>query len=147
MKTILFIIFPFVFQVFAQTDWVKWQAVEANYELNPPDKKQYIIDDSDFGSLLLSSFQNGYYFLISDLDGNNCPFHPSCSAFFVQSVKGTNIFQGLLMFADRFTRDTNLFRRKTQYSKHISGKYYDPYYNYALDIKKIKIIPFNKYFH
>lgn len=144
MKRIFLIIFLTGFQIFAQTDWQHWQAAETNYELKPESRKTLSIDDSDLGSLVSSTLQSGYYFLISDLDGDNCPFYPSCSVFFVRSVKETNIFQGMLMFADRFTRDTNLFKRREHYPHYISGKLYDPSLNYALDFKKIQIIPFDK---
>ncbi|MBU0475828.1 MAG: membrane protein insertion efficiency factor YidD [Bacteroidetes bacterium] len=80
----------------------------------------------------MSFMQQSYSFLISDLDGDNCPFYPTCSSFFVQSVNETNIIKGTLMFADRFTRDSNIFKSRSHYPKHISGKLFDPIQNYLL---------------
>jgi putative component of membrane protein insertase Oxa1/YidC/SpoIIIJ protein YidD len=127
----------------AQTDWERWGAKEVSYELPQIEKKDYTFDRSGIINSAMSVFQNTYYFLISDLDGDNCPFHPTCSNFFVQSVKATNIFHGALMFADRFTRDLNLFK-KGQYPVYKNGRYYDPVENYKLSSNEIKYIPSNQ---
>ena len=146
MKIIFLIIFLLYFQTFAQVDWVRWSAEDYSYELPVKTGKVLNLDDSNVESLVITTLKSGYYFFISDLDGDNCPFYPSCSVFFVKSVKETNIFQGALMFADRFTRDTNFFKGLSHYSKHVSGKFYDPEFNYELNSKKIKFLPYNKYF-
>jgi putative component of membrane protein insertase Oxa1/YidC/SpoIIIJ protein YidD len=124
--------------IFAQTDWEKWEAAEISYELPAVPKKDYTFNTDNFGSLFLSGLKNVYYFTFSDLDGDNCPFHPTCSNFFVSAVKETNIFQGTLMFADRFTRDSNLFKTRTNYPYINSGKLYDPVNNYLLDANRIQ---------
>ncbi len=123
--------------VSAQREWVKWEKADINYEIPSSHKHSSIIDNSNVESVILSSTQNFYSFLISDVDGDNCPFYPTCSSFYVHSIKETNIFKGTLMFADRFTRDSNLFKSKTHYPVHYSGKYYDPTYNYYLDQNKV----------
>ena len=127
----------------AQTDWQRWSANEVSYELPQFEKKDYSFDRSGFITSTISVFKNTYYFLISDLDGDNCPFHTTCSNFFVQSVKTTNIFQGSLMFADRFTRDLNLFK-KGNYPYSKNGKYYDSVQNYKLLQNEINYIPSNQ---
>ena len=111
--------------VSAQTDWVKWEKAEVDYEIPAHPQHTYSINASDVGSVILSGLQVSYSFLISDVDGDNCPFYPTCSSFYVHSIKETNIFKGTLMFADRFTRDSNLFKSKTHYPIHSSGRYYD----------------------
>lgn len=131
MKIFLFILFTSTV-LFSQTDWERWQAKEIEYSVGSINIKDYSIDKSSFGTTILSGIKNGYYFFISDLDGDNCPFHPSCSSFALQSVKGTNIFQGALMFADRFSRDLNFIKNPKQYGFHQSGKLNDPYFNYLL---------------
>ena len=103
MKLSVFIL-VFCSVLFAQPDWHRWQAKDVSYEVSTLQDKSHEVDNSGFSMLLLSGLKTGYYFLISDLDGDNCPFYPSCSAFFVESVRQTNIFQGPLMFSDRFTR-------------------------------------------
>jgi putative component of membrane protein insertase Oxa1/YidC/SpoIIIJ protein YidD len=118
---------------------VKWEAKQISYELPITHLHEYTIDKSSFGMTILSSFRNIYYFFISDLDGDNCPFYPSCSAFFIQSVKETNILNGGLMFADRFTRDLNLLKGMNHYPIYKSGKFFDPPFNYTLNSQKIKL--------
>jgi len=108
----------------AQPDKEKWGAKQISYELPITHQHDYSVDKSTFGMTILSFMRNIYYFLISDLDGDNCPFYPSCSAFFIQSVKETNIFKGGLMFADRFTRDLNLFKDINHYPIIKSGKFF-----------------------
>ncbi len=123
----------------AQTDWVRWEGKETLYELPAIHHHDNTVDKSSFGMILLSVLRNTYYFFISDLDGDNCPFEPSCSAFFLQSVKETSIFKGSLMFADRFTRDINFFKGTDHYPLLTSRKFSDPANNYTLHSEKIKL--------
>ena len=138
MKIILIILLLDV-SIFAQSDWKKWEAKSVSFELSSFEKKNYSIDSTNLSTTVLSFLRNGYYFFISDLDGDNCPFHPSCSRFFIEAVKETNLFQGLLMFADRFTRDINFLRSVSNYSIQSNGKLLDPAFNYTLNIHKITI--------
>jgi putative component of membrane protein insertase Oxa1/YidC/SpoIIIJ protein YidD len=144
MKIFFLYIFFFTSLSFAQTDWTRWSAKEVSYELSRQQGENYITNNENFGTTILAGLRDSYGFLFSDLDGDNCPFYPSCSRFFVQSVKETNIFQGTLMFADRFTRDTNIFKRKTHYPVHASGKLYDPVNNYELKSSLVNYIPYYK---
>ncbi len=89
----------------------------------------------------MGSLKWGYSFFISDHDGDNCPFYPTCSEFFVQAVRETNFFQGFFMFADRFTRDTNLLKGMKHYPLHVSERFYDPVCNYKLEFGEIKYFP------
>ena len=140
LKLLLILLFIFNGFIRAQTDWVKWEGTDVSYELPQEKGRSYRFDRASIGTLILTGTQNTYYFLVSDLDGDNCPFYPSCSIFFVQAVKETNFFQGLLIFADRFTRDTNLFKDKNKYIMHSSGRLYDPVENYILNSKNFKYI-------
>jgi putative component of membrane protein insertase Oxa1/YidC/SpoIIIJ protein YidD len=72
-----------------------------------------------------------YKLLISDFDGDNCSFSPSCSEFFVQSTKSTNFFTSFLLFFDRLTRDTNIFSKADYIT--VDGRYYDPPSEYILE--------------
>ncbi len=126
--------------IFAQTDWDYWSKAETNYSINNREAKQ---NQTEEESSLLSVLKDGYSFFISDLDGDNCPFNPTCSNFFVSSIAETNIFQGTLMFADRFTRDSNLFKSHSQYKVLSSGKLYDPVQNHLL--LESSIIKYNSY--
>ena len=110
----------------------------------------YAVIDSATGtkaSTSLSATLSGvivvpYHILISDVDGDRCPFTPTCSAFLMDACNQTNIFQGALMFFDRFTRDSNVFDRDEHYpvakKRH---RYIDPASNYRLRDSLIIIVP------
>ncbi len=131
MSKCFFLIFLFVATLYSQVETHKWKAEEVDFRIKQPLQKEYNLITSDISSLLISSAQITYYKLFSEYDGDNCPFHPSCSAFFVQSVAQTNILKGSLMFADRFSRDINFFKGFSSYPIHKTGKFYDPVYKYA----------------
>ena len=133
-----FLLLIFTGICFAQTEWIKWEKVNVSYQIPVSKQKHKSFDDSNLGSIILSGLKYSYSFLISDVDGDNCPFYPSCSTFYISSIKETNIIQGTLMFADRFTRDSNLFKKRDHYANHISGKLYDPTFNYYLLQNKIQ---------
>lgn len=144
----LFIISLVAFSILnAQTDWEKWEAKEISYKISDSklvsksDLSKYRQASSNFRNKLINAAKSIYKFFISDLDGDNCPFYPSCSEFFVQAVKETNILKGTLMFVDRFTRDMNFFKGTNHYPHYINGKYYDPAINYALIPQKINYVP------
>lgn len=139
MKSFLIIIFIWTVSLQAQSDWVRWESKQVSYELPTHPRHDYDVDKSGFGMTILSVVRNTYYFFISDLDGDNCAFSPSCSAFFLDAVKETNIVKGTLMFADRFTRDINFFKGVNHYPLLPSKKYSDPAANYSLHSEKIKL--------
>jgi putative component of membrane protein insertase Oxa1/YidC/SpoIIIJ protein YidD len=129
--------------MFCQTDWVKWE--KAEYDFRKPSDfrhRDYSYDnDSTASQYVVKTGANAYWYFVSDLDGDNCPFRPSCSAFFVESSKQTNIFQGTLMFFDRFTRDLNIYKRHEHYPRVRDGYFYDPVSLYTLSERKINYIP------
>jgi putative component of membrane protein insertase Oxa1/YidC/SpoIIIJ protein YidD len=137
MKFCIVILFFFTVHIFAQTDWAKWEKKDYNFQIH--ENNSGTVDTSS-GSSILSVAKKTYSSLISDLDGDNCPFYPTCSSFFVESVNRTNILKGTLMFADRFTRDSNLFKSREHYPNHIHGKLYDPVENYLLTDSTIIVI-------
>jgi len=125
----------------AQTDTHKWGKAVVSYQENTAaTERNYGIEKGSLGDVLVDGFTHAYWIFISDVDGDNCPFTPSCSSFFVESVKGTNIFQGTLMFADRLTRDTNFFNRQYHYPYAKNGRLYDVPSNYKLNAAEIKYI-------
>ena len=119
---------------FAQTDWQRWGKVKDSYEKKVPDDTLKF-DNSSVKSFLFSSLKNAYAFFWSDHDGDNCPFYPKCSRFYVTAVKETNLIKGTLMFADRFTRDSNLFKSSAQYGFYYTGRLFDPVIKYTLNQK------------
>lgn len=141
-KTILAFILSFSFNTFAQTDWVKWGKADYTYTVKDPvEQRDYSFDLSNPGRFVLKSFANAYWFFISDVDGDNCSFSPTCSNFFIQSVERTNIVQGSFMFFDRFTRDMDIFGKLDHYPRVPDGHFYDPPSLYILDSDSIKYIP------
>lgn len=122
----------------AQTDWQKWEAKNISY-LFPTNTEQRIQNENmSVPGTILNSLKNLYSIAISNYDGDNCPFSPSCSEFFVEAVWQTNIFTGFLIFADRFTRDMNFLKDKNHYLIHKNGKYFDPPSDYTFSKEKEK---------
>ena len=127
---------------------VKWEKTEIRYAKNFDEFEQnHSSTDQNNSASVLKSLASAYWFFISDLDGNNCPFRPSCSRFFIEAVSETNLVQGTLMFADRFTRDLNIFNRLNKYPRTSSSYLYDPISLYTLDESKIRYLPPQTYIH
>jgi len=141
MKSLLIIGLLFYSSLSAQPERERWTKAEVSYELPAPGSRIYRISASSLGSTLETGFMFTYKFFISDLDGDNCAFHPSCSSFFIESVRETNLIKGWLMFGDRFMRDTNFLKRRGYYPQHRSGKLYDPVHNYTLHNSEVIYYP------
>ncbi|MBN1639464.1 MAG: membrane protein insertion efficiency factor YidD [Ignavibacteriales bacterium] len=142
MKKVLVLLFATCSILICQPEYEEWSAVDVSYEVNSISEPQLKLDRTNIFTTVMSAVRNGYQIIISDVDGDNCPFYPSCSNFFVQAIKKTNIFQAVPMFFDRFTRDSNLFKDATQYPFYKTGRLYDPVDNYTLNPKNIKFIPY-----
>ena len=141
LKYLLFFLF-LTTSAFCQLDNFKWKKADLSYE--KPDKfihRDYSFEANDAVGFLTKSVANAYWFFISNVDGDNCPFRPSCSSFLIESAKETNIFQASLMFFDRFTRDMNLSKGHNHYPRIKSGRYYDPPKNYTLNQGRIIYLP------
>jgi len=98
-----------------------------------PETSEYKFSGDNAGSILINSFVSLYWFFISDQDGDRCPFHPTCSHFFLESVKKTDLFQGSMMTADRLTRDMNIFGRRIKYKYINNNRFFDPPELYTLN--------------
>uniref|UniRef100_A0A832DFZ3 Membrane protein insertion efficiency factor YidD n=1 Tax=Ignavibacterium album TaxID=591197 RepID=A0A832DFZ3_9BACT len=134
--------FLFAVSSVAQTDWQRWEKVQPDYLKSfYPSERNFSYTKSDLPYLLSKTLINTYWIFISDLDGDNCPFHPSCSSFFLQSIEETNLIQGTLMFFDRFTRDANPVNREEHYPVYKNYRFYDPPQLYTLSKDKIHLIP------
>jgi len=137
----LLIIFFLTTSAFCQLDNLKWKKANLSYE--KPDefrKRSYSFQADDAGEFLQKSLVNAYWFFVSDVDGDNCPFSPSCSSFFMDATEETNIFHATLMFSDRLTRDANPVKGNN-YPMGKSGHYYDPAINYSLNQGRIEYLP------
>lgn len=138
---IFFITILLTTSAFCQLQNLKWQKADITYE--QPDQiehRVYSFESDNAGEFLKKSLINTYWFFISDVDGDNCAFRPSCSTFFVDAIGETNIFQAALMFSDRLTRDTNPVKWNN-YPREKNGHYYDPSINYTLVQAKINYMP------
>ncbi|MBZ0199175.1 MAG: membrane protein insertion efficiency factor YidD [Ignavibacteriaceae bacterium] len=141
-KYILFFFFLFAAFLSAQTDWQRWEKKDVSYQkISTVTGGDYSIEGEDIVQKSAKLFIQSYRILFSNLDGDNCPFTPSCSSFFYQAVKRTNPLKAVLMFTDRFTRDTNPFNRYTSYPIDVTGKLYDPVDLYLLDAESIHYHP------
>ena len=128
-------------QSFCQLESLKWTKKHIPYaKPNSFEGHNYSFQADDAGEFIKKSFVNAYWFFISDVDGDNCPFRPTCSTFFVDATEETNIFQGTFMFSDRLVRDFNPFK-KNNYPIDKYGQFYDPAFNYTLSTQKIKYLP------
>ncbi len=127
MKLLFLLILTSPFFLYAQSEMEKWEKSEHSYEIKP-DKHSHQQESS--GSSITSSFVSVYKFFISDLDGDNCAFNPSCSSFFSEAVYEVGFISGVLLFADRLTRDFNPAGRDENYQYKINGKYSDPVSRY-----------------
>ncbi len=142
MKVLIFIVL-LTLPAFSQTENVRWKKKVISYRsMDLTISRDYAYNSGNPFDILLKSVTNAYWFFFSDLDGDNCPFHPSCSSFLLDAVEETNIVQGTLMFFDRFTRDASFIGRYERYPKHISGKLYDPAHIY--DLKRYQHLPASK---
>lgn len=142
MKLLLFLVTIFSFPAFSQTDWVKWEKEDFSYQIENKSKdRTYSFAAEGIGDFISKTFIYSYWFFISDVDGDNCPFRPSCSTFFAESIKETNILQGTLMFFDRFTRDMNIVKGHNHYPRVSSGRFYDPPSLYTLNTGNIDFKP------
>ncbi len=135
---VLFFIFISV-TIFAQTDLTRWEKKEPIYTKSVFSIKEETVTKNDVFTFLVKNSQKVYKVVISDLDGENCPFYPSCSKFYVESVSKGGIIKGTLMFFDRFTRDLNIFRDRKHYDELPNGKLFDPVDNYLLKPDKFKL--------
>ncbi|KAF0151332.1 MAG: hypothetical protein FD143_2000 [Ignavibacteria bacterium] len=141
MKKLVYISFLWASFSFAQTDWQKWEAKDISYLLPAKNEQKLLTRNSSLVGTVLNSLKSVYSFTISNYDGDNCPFTPTCAVFFVESVERTNIAAGILMFADRFTRDMNFLKDTYRYSLHKNGKHFDPPSNYTLNSHQIIFEP------
>ena len=140
-KEILIIFLILTVPAFCQLENLKWQKTNTSYEkLSNFKYRNYSLDSDNAGEFLKKTFINAYWFFISDVDGDNCAFHPTCSSFFILATEETNIFQGTLMFSDRLTRDLNPVKLNN-YPRDKSGQYYDPANNYTLSLGRIHYLP------
>ena len=127
---------------FAQTEYGKWGKGNYSYAIKPDEsKRDYSFNSDNIPVFVIKSLLNSYWFFISDVDGDNCPFSPTCSSFFLQAVQSTNFIQGSLMFFDRFTRDMDFFEKDRRYPSVEDGHYYDPISLYTLNKNEIKYLP------
>ena len=138
---IFFITLLLTTSAFCQIENLKWQKAYISFE--KPDnirQRNYSFESNNAGEFIKKSLVNAYWFFISDVDGDNCPFSPTCSSFFIDATEETNIFQGSLMFSDRLLRDSNPVK-VNDYPRDKNGHYFDPASNYTLNQERIKYLP------
>ena len=71
IKNIVIILILLSPSIFAQTETEHWEQKKTDCKIIQHTEKDYSVDTSSLGITLLSGFVNTYYFLISDLDGDN----------------------------------------------------------------------------
>lgn len=124
----------------AQIETHKWEAKRVDYLLQTDERKLTSVQTNNVSTFFVSSTQVIYHKLFSEYDGDNCPFYPSCSTFFVHAVDSSNVIIGSLLFADRFTRDLNFFKGFESYPIHKSGKFHDSVEKYISITHKTQLV-------
>ncbi|QQS35071.1 MAG: membrane protein insertion efficiency factor YidD [Ignavibacteriales bacterium] len=127
MKLLFLLILASPFFLIAQSETEKWEKSDHIYEIK---SSQHSHQEQSSGSSVTSSFVSVYKFFISDIDGDNCAFNPSCSSFFSEAADEVGFISGVLLFADRLTRDFNPAGRDENYQYKINGRYSDPVSRY-----------------
>lgn len=113
--------------IYSQVEYEKWNKKEISYLKNDLfEKRKISFSNQNIVNVFTKSIINIYWIFISDVDGDNCSFQPSCSSFFVEALSKTNFFEATLLFADRFTRDSNIFDKNKKYTLTKFNKLYDP---------------------
>ncbi len=103
-----------------------WQPAQLDWGEELPMKKKYYDLEGNAGEVVFKILVNGYRLFISEPDGENCPFNPSCSRFFIESLQQTNIFEAVLMTSDRLIRDTSFGDKYKHYHVDKFGRLIDP---------------------
>lgn len=103
-----------------------WQPNRVDWSEELPVKKKYYELSGSVAEVSFKILVNGYSLFISEPDGENCPFDPSCSRFFIESLKQTNVFEAVLLASDRLIRDTSFGNKYKHYHTDIFGKLIDP---------------------
>lgn len=103
-----------------------WQPAEVDYTEEMPVKKKYYEISGNASEVAFKLLVNAYRLFTSEPDGDNCPFTPSCSRFFIESLQKTNLFEAVLMASDRLIRDTSFGNKYEHYHIDKFGKLIDP---------------------
>ena len=79
MKIIVVLFLLHSVYAFPQSEKMKWGKSDYSYGIKSiEDGRDYSVNFKNPANAVAKSFINAYWFIISDLDGDNCPFHPSC---------------------------------------------------------------------
>ncbi len=135
----ILIITVFITSLFAQTEKGIWTKKTHSFVIELQSTKVNKNKKSNLSTKIFSNIRNLYQKVFSDYDGDNCPFYPSCSHFFVLSLKRVSILKASLMFADRFTRDANIFKNSEEYPRKINNRFYDPPKYYDVNYLNVKL--------
>jgi putative component of membrane protein insertase Oxa1/YidC/SpoIIIJ protein YidD len=90
------------------SDWERWEASETQRNVFFTAVSQSARPSSSPNLTVAGMVFSAYKFLVSDQDGPRCPFTPSCAEFALQAWNTLGPIRGVLLTADRLTRDTNL---------------------------------------
>ncbi len=118
----LMVFFLLSYPLFSQA----WQPAVVDYTEEMPVRKKYYEISGNVSEVAFKLLVNGYRLLISEPDGDNCPFTPSCSRFFIESLRQTNVVEAVLLASDRLIRDTSFGNKFRHYHTDKFGKLIDP---------------------
>ncbi len=142
MRFFIIICLIYSIKIYSQSDWIKWGKANYSYQIKDNfQHRDYSLDYQNPERFVIKSLADTYWLFISDVDGDNCSFNPTCSNFFLQSVEKTNIIQGSLMFFDRFTRDMDILGKVGNYPRVSDGHFFDPPSLYLMNQDSVKYSP------
>jgi putative component of membrane protein insertase Oxa1/YidC/SpoIIIJ protein YidD len=103
-----------------------WEKKPIDYTDTIRTQVKYYELKGDIPEVAMKLLVNGYRLFISEPDGENCPFKPSCSRFLIEALKRTNLFEAILLASDRLIRDTSFSDKYKHYPSDKHGYLIDP---------------------
>lgn len=127
VSAVLFLLLCFV-SVFGWSQTVsKVERLKKLYQPSPKEKSNLYLKQSTnelegTAALLFA----GYKTFVSSQDMANCVFHPSCSAYAMQSIQKDNPVKAYLKIFDRLTRCHPMIKQGQYIQNKKTGLYHDP---------------------
>lgn len=98
-----------------------------NKAVAPQDNMKHDTECMSPGARALTWGVRFYRQTISQVDGERCEMHPSCSAYSLEAIKMHGFFIGYIMTADRLIHESNEMDHAAKLTlKNGQERYYDP---------------------
>lgn len=111
-------------QVILENDFSDFEKYQIGNSVPKPDYDEIKQTSNTYGLVFTGLFLF-YKKFMSSQDSGNCPFHISCSEYFIKSVHYKGVFTGVLNGMDRYTR-CNGFNMEIYKLNHKTHRFDDP---------------------